>query len=237
MLLIGYPDQLVRLMIIRAYKFTCQYCRSKFEEKFLAVDHVDPRCKDGKNELENYTLACSDCNNRKNGTPLEEPGRSLLLALAKRKKPGILRQLQQAQPCRKQKAWPSVIEEALPGYGKLKTDNYWLCYPLPVNQLSVSLLPLIVSYSGLEQRDDGGECLRLGEDKFSQFLSAQNLTASLFRDAMHWLTSLTVASGGFLGSVVSGWEEYHRDDTIIAMDVFFSGRAYEVSECISKLAN
>jgi hypothetical protein len=237
MFLIGYSDQLVRLAIMRAYKFTCQYCRNKFEEKFLSIDHIDPRCKDGKNELENYTLACSKCNNRKNGTPLEEPGRSLLITLAKRKKPKILRMLQQSQPSRKEKTWPSMAEEVIPGYGKLKTDSYWLCYPLPVNQLSVSLLPLIVGHSDLEERGDGGGYLRLGEDKFSQFLSTQNVTADHFRDAMRWLTSLSVASGGFLGSVVNGWEEYHRDEAIIAMDVFFSSRAYEVAGCINQLSN
>jgi hypothetical protein len=239
MLLIGYSDQLVRMAIMKANKFTCQYCRQKFEENFLAVDHIDPRCKDGKDELENYTLACSLCNNRKNGTSLEEPGRSLLLTLAKRKKSRILRLLQQAKPCWKEKNRPSMAEEIIPGFGKLKTENYWLDYPLPINQCSIRLLLFIVSHSGIEKRDNEGKYLlvRLNESNFCQIRIAQNLTTDQFREALRWLTSLNVSSGGFHGNVVGGWEEYHRNNAVIAMDVFFSDRAYEVSKYINQLAN
>jgi|GEM_PF-2833925 hypothetical protein len=51
----------------------------------------------------------------------------------------------------------------------------------------------------------------------------------------NWLASLGVASGGFHGNVVGGWEEYHRDDVAVAMDIFFSNRAYEVAKYISQL--
>ena len=54
-------------------KGLCYYCKQPLEENFH-VDHVEPRCKGGKNEPSNYVLACPECNTRKGGrTPDQVP--------------------------------------------------------------------------------------------------------------------------------------------------------------------
>lgn len=46
-------------------QFTCQYCRKKFMEKDLNLDHVYPRDKGGKTTWENIVTSCVRCNTRK----------------------------------------------------------------------------------------------------------------------------------------------------------------------------
>jgi len=43
----------------------CQYCRNKFPEHELTIDHVIPRCKGGKNVWNNVATACKPCNQQK----------------------------------------------------------------------------------------------------------------------------------------------------------------------------
>lgn len=54
-----------RFMALRRDGFTCQYCGRKPPEVRLHVDHVHPRSKGGRNELDNYVTACSECNQGK----------------------------------------------------------------------------------------------------------------------------------------------------------------------------
>ena len=51
-------------------KFTCAYCgfdgmMSVLTAHQLTVDHVRPRCRDGKDDRENLRAACSSCNSIK----------------------------------------------------------------------------------------------------------------------------------------------------------------------------
>jgi 5-methylcytosine-specific restriction endonuclease McrA len=43
----------------------CRYCKQEFRLKSMTLDHVIPRSKGGKNEMDNYVLACWPCNNAK----------------------------------------------------------------------------------------------------------------------------------------------------------------------------
>lgn len=63
---------------------TCQYCRAKFSEKRLTIDHVVPLSKGGRHEWTNVVTACSSCNNKKGD---KSPEKSGLRLLAKPEKP------------------------------------------------------------------------------------------------------------------------------------------------------
>ena len=52
-------------------KFSCQYCGSKKE---LTFDHLLPRSKGGKTDLDNVVTACSSCNVKKGGRLLKKSG-------------------------------------------------------------------------------------------------------------------------------------------------------------------
>ncbi len=73
----------VRQALIKVYKQTCQYCLKKMPELSLEVDHIDPVSRGGPDSFSNIILACYSCNSRKSDLYLEEPGRSLLLSIAK----------------------------------------------------------------------------------------------------------------------------------------------------------
>lgn len=61
--------------------FTCQYCRKRFSESELNLDHVIPRQKGGTTSWENIVTSCIKCNTRKankmpseaNMLPLQRP--------------------------------------------------------------------------------------------------------------------------------------------------------------------
>lgn len=46
-------------------EYTCQYCRKLFDHKQLTMEHVQPRCRGGKTNWENVSMACSPCNTAK----------------------------------------------------------------------------------------------------------------------------------------------------------------------------
>ena len=43
----------------------CWYCRQAFPQKELTVDHVFPRAKGGKDQIDNIIYACGSCNSSK----------------------------------------------------------------------------------------------------------------------------------------------------------------------------
>jgi 5-methylcytosine-specific restriction endonuclease McrA len=57
---------------------TCQYCRKKFSEKKLTIDHVVPLSKGGRHEWTNVVTACSACNNKKGDKSPEKVNLRLL---------------------------------------------------------------------------------------------------------------------------------------------------------------
>lgn len=49
----------------KEYGYICQYCNKKVNIKNICIDHIYPKYKGGKDNLYNYTIACSDCNIKK----------------------------------------------------------------------------------------------------------------------------------------------------------------------------
>ncbi|WP_409405287.1 HNH endonuclease [Priestia megaterium] len=57
----------LRDVVLKKYKHICQYCGVKGN----TIDHVVPRSKGGKTELENLVCACDNCNKEKGNLYLE----------------------------------------------------------------------------------------------------------------------------------------------------------------------
>jgi 5-methylcytosine-specific restriction endonuclease McrA len=52
--------------------YRCQYCREKFHQSKLTLDHVVPKSRGGKKSWENLVTCCQRCNQKKGDkTPLE----------------------------------------------------------------------------------------------------------------------------------------------------------------------
>ena len=62
----------LRFEILNKFNFTCQYCGRKAPEVILEVDHIIPKSKNGLNDIDNYTVACKECNIGKGDSILEE---------------------------------------------------------------------------------------------------------------------------------------------------------------------
>ena len=61
----------LRFQILKKYNFACQYCGKRAPEVVLEIDHKYPKSKGGLNEIENYIVACRDCNLGKGDTILK----------------------------------------------------------------------------------------------------------------------------------------------------------------------
>ncbi len=68
--------RLSRREVFRRDGYTCQYCGQHTAHPTL--DHVVPRHRGGRHTWENLVTACTRCNHRKGGRPLEEAGMHLL---------------------------------------------------------------------------------------------------------------------------------------------------------------
>lgn len=67
---------------IRNYVFKrdggiCRYCGKKLKSKFH-IDHIIPFIKGGADEIENFALACLECNFKKGNKTLREAGMKLI---------------------------------------------------------------------------------------------------------------------------------------------------------------
>ena len=70
-----YPRQVVifsRNNIFKRDEFKCQYCGEKPGSEELTIDHIIPKCKNGKTTWENCVLSCIDCNSIKGGSLMHE---------------------------------------------------------------------------------------------------------------------------------------------------------------------
>ncbi|MFC3148393.1 HNH endonuclease [Piscinibacterium candidicorallinum] len=59
-------------------RFMCAYCGSRFEERQLTVEHIQPVSRGGRHSWMNVVTACRGCNHRKGNRTPEEAGMSLL---------------------------------------------------------------------------------------------------------------------------------------------------------------
>jgi len=74
-----------RFEIFKRDGFACQYCGRKPPEITLELDHINPRARQGKDEIENLITACFDCNRGKGKIPLEKIPNTLATNLGKLK--------------------------------------------------------------------------------------------------------------------------------------------------------
>lgn len=62
----------LRFEILQKHNFRCKYCGRNGETVSLEIDHIIPKSKGGKNILDNYTVACRECNIGKSDILLKE---------------------------------------------------------------------------------------------------------------------------------------------------------------------
>jgi hypothetical protein len=61
-----------RFEVFKRDAFTCQYCGRTPPQVVLELDHVIPKYRKGKEQIENYITACFDCNRGKGKRQLTE---------------------------------------------------------------------------------------------------------------------------------------------------------------------
>lgn len=59
-----------RFEVFKRDGFCCQYCGAVPPAALLEVDHIDPVCNGGTNDMDNLVTACFDCNRGKAGNLL-----------------------------------------------------------------------------------------------------------------------------------------------------------------------
>lgn len=62
----------LRFEVFKRDGFQCAYCGKTPPEVTLEVDHIEPKSKDGKDNIENLITACFDCNRGKRNIPLDK---------------------------------------------------------------------------------------------------------------------------------------------------------------------
>ena len=56
-----------RIQVKERAKYSCEYCLSQeeYSPDTFSIEHITPRAKGGRSDLENLANACQGCNNRK----------------------------------------------------------------------------------------------------------------------------------------------------------------------------
>lgn len=62
----------IRFEVFKRDGFQCAYCGKTPPQVTLEVDHIDPKSKGGKDDLNNLITACFDCNRGKKNIPLSK---------------------------------------------------------------------------------------------------------------------------------------------------------------------
>lgn len=60
----------IRFEVFKRDGFQCAYCGKTPPQVTLEVDHIDPKSKGGKDDINNLITACFDCNRGKRNIPL-----------------------------------------------------------------------------------------------------------------------------------------------------------------------
>jgi hypothetical protein len=68
----------LRFEVFKRDAFTCQYCSEKPPKVPLEIDHINPVCKGGKNNIDNLITAFFDCNRGKSGNELTSIPKTIL---------------------------------------------------------------------------------------------------------------------------------------------------------------
>ncbi len=67
-----------RSAIFERDNYCCQYCSEELTNSQLTVDHIVPRCRNGKNSWTNCVTCCKHCNNWKGDRTPEEADMQLI---------------------------------------------------------------------------------------------------------------------------------------------------------------
>lgn len=59
------PKTLSMSKLCRVFNFTCQICYEKFDKQDLTIEHIFPRSKGGTKSIENISLTCHSCQQKK----------------------------------------------------------------------------------------------------------------------------------------------------------------------------
>lgn len=62
----------IRFEVFKRDGFVCGYCGQSPPAVILEVDHIDPKSKGGKDDINNLITACFDCNRGKKNIPLDK---------------------------------------------------------------------------------------------------------------------------------------------------------------------
>ena len=60
----------MRFEVFKRDGFICQYCGKTPPDVTLEIDHINPKSKDGKDDINNLVTACFDCNRGKSNVEL-----------------------------------------------------------------------------------------------------------------------------------------------------------------------
>lgn len=61
----------LRFEVFKRDGFTCQYCGKTPPEVTLEIDHIQPKSKEGTDDIDNLITSCFDCNRGKSNIELE----------------------------------------------------------------------------------------------------------------------------------------------------------------------
>jgi hypothetical protein len=71
----------IRFEVFKRDGFRCQYCGKTPPEVTLEVDHIQPRSKNGTDDINNLLTSCFDCNRGKRDVVLERVPNSIAINL------------------------------------------------------------------------------------------------------------------------------------------------------------
>jgi hypothetical protein len=71
-----------RFEVFKRDGFKCQYCGRTPPDIVLELDHIQPKCKGGPDDINNYITSCFDCNRGKAGKSLKDLPKTLKVNLA-----------------------------------------------------------------------------------------------------------------------------------------------------------
>jgi len=199
MLLPGFHDKAVRMAMIMAYEGRCRYCGNKHKKEQLVLEHIFPASKGGKNELENYTLACRRCNSLKSNEILPEAGRILLTTVAKRKIPRILKILEGLEQ-KKNFTSKTTLKQKTRGplespREEKKLGEFVLSCASPINYLALQLFLGSLNHPSLKSTMSSCEMF-LDRTDILQICQTFNTTEREIRAGLKWLCQTMINGPG-----------------------------------------